>query len=83
MGERTLRVMDHVLEQMTLAGWVHEFGHTSAGVGIRWTDKGHAAAKQFRELFDALGRQMSSEELVALNIIIDTMSRYPREDDLQ
>ena len=78
-----LQTMNHVLEQMTLAGWIHEFGNTSAGVGLRWTDKGHAAAKQFRDLFDALGSQMTGEELVVLNIIIDTMSRYPRKDDTE
>jgi len=83
MDKRTLEVMEYVLGQMTLAGWVHEFGHTDAGMGLRWTDKGHAAAKQFRDLFDALGRQMSGEELAMLNVVVDTMSRYPREDDTQ
>ena len=72
--------IERVCDRMVAAGWLSQYGTTSAGFAIGWTEKGHDAAKDLRRLFDDLGEPMSDLDLIALSDIVDHMSRYPRAE---
>ena len=80
-NEQLIKTMEAVCGRMLRAGWLSGFGHTSEGLALGWTNEGHDVARQLRHVFDGLGPEMNGEELVAFNLIVDTMSKYPRPED--
>lgn len=56
------------------AGWISGVAYNRKGIVLEWTELGTNSTKQFRGLFNQLGKEMFADELAAFLVILDTMS---------